>query len=201
MFGLGWNNLIYELRRAVGTQTARMSWVRCSHRQPLRMKLGLRILVTPPGLGSLLSSEDRQPSETLLFDVIHDVLCRVGSLSQSSLHDLTSVRAARPTPLGLSQICQRPSDTVMDVWQAPLRNASRANIGGSTTGVNRLIFIQIFGCRAVHVQAAGEPEFRRRTRLWRKRCCARNRGAGNGLLGAIISRYSAQRTPAPAISQ
>lgn len=31
-----------------------------------------------PGLGSLLSNADRQPSETLLFDVIHDVLCRVG---------------------------------------------------------------------------------------------------------------------------
>ena len=58
-------------------------------------------------------------------------------------HDAASACVVASTPPGLSQIRRRSSDTVRDVSQTPLQGVSRANIGGWTRRVNRLIFIQI----------------------------------------------------------
>lgn len=105
-----------------------------------------------------MSREGRLLSETLLFDIFHDIGHRVCAPPRLPLHGVTTAYAVTPTPPELSQIYQRPSDTVMDVRQGSLRSDSRANIGGWTTGVNRLIFIQILMLRELSSRVHGWPD-------------------------------------------
>lgn len=49
----------------------------CSHPQPLRMKLGLYIVIDSPVPDSPQSCKNRRPGETLLFDIFHDTQHRV----------------------------------------------------------------------------------------------------------------------------